>query len=696
MVARKEAELVLAAKDRTAGAFASLMRRLLRTDKQLDGFNRKQQRVGQLQTKGLFARMAAEERMAAMNKATMVGMARLGGLAVGALGVVAAKEAITSYAQLERQMTRIGLAAGSTAEETKAATSTVANLAQEFALPLDQAYAGLDALVATGKSMPEALAFLPSVLRTAQAAGAASEDMAASAAALATSLKIPAQDMQKAFDQLVVGGQLGQFELKDMAQFLPSITASATKLGFAGLEGNKRLVAMLQTVRQVSGTSGEAATAVGDAIEKTLSPTVAKAFRERGINVGKILERASKQGVNGFEAVIDVLREATKRMSETERNMFISSIYTDKEARRAVTAMITLKDSYVGYVDAVGNSAGATEENLKRVLLNTQARVDRLSNSWEKLKNSIGAGLDAAGGSATMDGLSGFIDKITTAATDPKARAQMERESEQYYRQREIAEINDKVRQREADIAEMESRRGNDMLPFAPHEIEMHRAERARLLEARAKIEAQGQWAAIDAGAPMQPPSYATAPSIAQQAFDAAQAGEAASPGKGAKRKRTLPEIGPVPAPDPRKVAPALSPFETEAGGPHLQGWIGSGPLPPPPSPATVPASAAMTSEVDLSALTDFAGDVDRLRSAMTSGGDELSRAGSDAAQELRSAAGDVKSAAAALAAGGREAASAISAARPPAAGRGNFWTDRPSANANTGQSMPNAGTPGQ
>lgn len=334
----------------------------------------------------------------------------LGGVFTGAAAAAGAAEAVKRYAALERQMTRVGLAAGATDAETKTATRSVAQMATELALPLDQAYAGLDALVATGKSMPEALAFLPSILKTAQASGAATDDMAASANALATSFKLAAPEMQSAFDMLVTGGQLGQFELKDMAQALPSLTASAQKLGFTGLDGTKRLVAMLQTVRQVSGTSGEAATAVGDAFEKTLSPTVAQAFKKRGINIGKVLEGAAKKGVNQFEAVIDVLRRTTAGMSETERNMFISSIYTDKEARRAVTALIQLGDAYQEYQKNVANSAGATDRNLRRVLDDTQARVDRLANSFGNLTTQVGAALSGPL-VPLMDAVSGAIDR---------------------------------------------------------------------------------------------------------------------------------------------------------------------------------------------------------------------------------------------------------------------------------------------
>ncbi len=80
------------------------------------------------------------------------------------------------------------------------------------------------------------MSFLPAVVQTAQAAGAETSDIAASADALATSFKIAGSEMQGAFDILVAGGNAGKFELKDLARYLPSIAA----LGGGGRLGRAR------------------------------------------------------------------------------------------------------------------------------------------------------------------------------------------------------------------------------------------------------------------------------------------------------------------------------------------------------------------------------------------------------------------------------------------------------------------------
>ncbi|MGA0563625.1 phage tail tape measure protein [Ancylobacter sp. VNQ12] len=683
-----EAKLKISAQDRTAKAFAAVEARIKRAQRVADEAARKS------------AQIARVEKAAARHQAVAAGLSRAGGLAAGALGGIGAAAAIKSFAALERQMTRVGLAAGATDAETKEATKQIAKMSMDLALPLDQAYAGLDALVATGKSLPEAMAFLPSILTTAQASGAATDELSTSANALGTSFKVAGSEMQRAFDMLVAGGQLGQFELKDMAQYLPSLTASAAKLGFTGLEGTSKLVAMLQTVRQVSGDSSEAATAVGDAIEKTLSPTVANAFKKRGIDIGRVLEDAAKKGQNQFEAVIDVLRRMTNGMSDTQRNMLISSIYTDKEARRAVTAMLTLTDAYQGYVDAVNNSAGTTEANLKRVLADSQTRVDRLSNSLKELTNAAGGFLDGLGVTGGAEGLAEGLNNLnemrqreldffTAVEKGKEGMSAWERlkfnMSSSPEEVRAMA-IKGGWKPNPEDVAATAQRHQaaaagsiidyeNGLFPQVPGELE-------RLYQAHAEAEAKRYGAAIDAGS-FTPPLWL-------QKLEAANWGNITDLATGVP----LPAANPlrtVPLPPANPLRPAGAPLrfnEAVPGGSVFEDGHSDLLASPAPSPGRgdnwIPAPPPIES-IDSHS-------VDRLRAAMDGAGDSVKSGGADAAtailDAMRTGVGLLERAADRLKQSLTSGAAAVSSAKVqvqvPAA--------RTTPNANLGQSMPNAG----
>lgn len=414
---------------------------------------------------------AAERRSRMMGPGVIARSSAIVPLIGGAAAAAAARKAMTEYATFDRRMTRIGITAGATRSEVMAATRAVKELATEVALPLDNVTEGLASLVSTGMDMKEAMAFLPSVARAAQASGAATDDMAKSAVALATSLKVTAAEMPAVFDSLVEAGNLGQFELNDMALFLPKVAASATKVGYAGLDGAQRLATMLQIVRQVSGTAEQAATGASDAFEKILSPTVLKAALKQGMDFGKILKLAEKNGTNGFEAVIGRLREATKNMSATQRNIFLSSIFSESDSRRAVVAMIEHWDEFEDKLAKVRNSSGATQRALGNITGDAQAAVQRLTNAWDKLWLSLGRTADAAGASKAMEGIASAADRAAGLMESPDARAEAaESFAETQARGQAEAhkrEVDEKIRQREesfkaaADEAERDAKRWN-------------------------------------------------------------------------------------------------------------------------------------------------------------------------------------------------------------------------------------------
>lgn len=367
-----EARAVISAQDRTGNAFASVankIRRLERASK------------AQAQAAPLLER--ANRAASRWGQGMAVAAGGLGAMAGAAVGGQI-RDAIVDYAALERQMNRIGITAGASQQETSAAMDVVKKTAEDLKLPLSEAVTGLEMLVSTGKSMPEALGFLPSVLATAQASGAAASDMAKTAAAISVSLKVPAKEMQSAFDAMVTAGNLGNFELRHMAEFLPKVAASAQKMGLVGVDGLQRVSAMLQVVMQVSGTQEQAATGITDAFEKLLSPTVLKAAEKQGHDFKKIMLDAEKQGKNSFEAIIEYLKARTKG-TDLENNFLLSSIFSESDSRRAVVAMIQNWDIYQNYLKTIRNSQGAVAKDLARVLGDAQAQ---LTEAQTKLNNA--------------------------------------------------------------------------------------------------------------------------------------------------------------------------------------------------------------------------------------------------------------------------------------------------------------------
>jgi len=318
----------------------------------------------------------------------------------------AAKAALVDFAAVERQMERIGITADASAEQTKAAFTSLQQVTKQFAMPLDDGIRALDTLVSSGLSLQDAMAFLPSVLATAQASGSVTEDIANTAIKASSALKIQAGEMQRAFDIMVAGGKAGQFELKDMAAYIPELANSFSSLGYTGQDGLKQLIALLQTLREDTGTAEAAATQAQNIFGKMYSSDTAKKFSDFGIDLRKEMDAAKKSGEDAVSAFVRLSKEAVK--GDLSK---LPLLFTDQEFRLGMQSLMTSADSYKKFIDAVNSSKvdGTVLRDVNRVLADTQSKIDKMASSWDKLKLSAGETI-APAASTVMDSVSRGLD----------------------------------------------------------------------------------------------------------------------------------------------------------------------------------------------------------------------------------------------------------------------------------------------
>lgn len=297
----------------------------------------------------------------------------------------ALKQAVVQYAELDRGLTRIGITAGATEEEIQAATSAMRALAMEAAVPMERVKEGLESLAAAGIPFREAMGMLPSIVKTAQASGAGVADVAKSTVAISRHLGITIGELQKAQDMLVAGGQVGEFEFKDMAQYLPTIAPALKAIGFEGTKGLARAAALLQVVRQGAGTSAEAATFFRNVIQKMESDETVNKFKKLGIDLRSEMASARKEGRDLFDTFIELSKKATG--GDLSK---INQIFTDSEAQNGLRALLQGMGQMPKFLDEISNSAGTVAKNNERLLGDTQAAIDRLSESYNRATSAVG------------------------------------------------------------------------------------------------------------------------------------------------------------------------------------------------------------------------------------------------------------------------------------------------------------------
>lgn len=360
--------------------------------------------VDRAQEELLMARAAAAEERRRQVMATSMGFARAAAVGVAAGGYVAGR-AFTDFAGLERRVNRIVLNADKGAETVRPTIDMLQRVAKDTQIGFENTVTGLEALIASGRSLDEGLAFLPAVAVTAQASGAAIEDVALSADSLSGSMKIGARDMQKAFDILVAGGKAGKFELKDMSQYLPTLLPAFAALGYEGTEGLQKMVAMLQVVRNQTGTSSEAATNLGNVFQKMYSEETAKKFSKFGIDLPKALDKAKRNGEDILDVFLDMTALATKGdLSKLTR------LFTDSEMQKGVRALLTQRDALAALTTSLGNVDGTAMRDFNQLVGDAQGSIERLSTSWDKLWTKIGQRV-SKGGVPVMDAVTDMLDQ---------------------------------------------------------------------------------------------------------------------------------------------------------------------------------------------------------------------------------------------------------------------------------------------
>ncbi|MFK0330707.1 phage tail tape measure protein [Rhizobium sp. NPDC090275] len=383
-----EAQLRISAVDKTGQTFKAVAGKMGEINRRAEALNRQQSML----TRGSQAAFGAMLRYAAP-----------AALAYGA------KKALTDFAAVEREMTRIGITANASAEETKAAFTEIQAVTKQLAMGVESGVTALDTLVASGMDLKEAMAFLPSVLATAQASGAATDDIANTAIKAASALKLETGQMQHAFDIMVAGGKAGQFELKDMATYIPDLANSFSSLGYTGEDGLKKLVAILQTIREDTGSASSAATYAQNIFGKIYSADTATKFSKMGIDLRKEMDAARKSGEDTVAAFVRISKEAIK--GDLSK---LPLLFTDEQFRLGMQSLMTSADSYKKFIDTVNSSEvdGTVLKDLARVTGDAQASIDRLSSSWDKLMNSAGKAISVPAVPA-MDTVSNSIDYNT-------------------------------------------------------------------------------------------------------------------------------------------------------------------------------------------------------------------------------------------------------------------------------------------
>ena len=300
----------------------------------------------------------------------------------------------------------------------------------------EEALSSLNALLASGMKAETAISLLPTLQKGATATGASPEDLAAiTISALQNGIK--EADIGKALDMAIAAGQAGQFELQDMARWLPQQMGKASAMGLSGLDGFQTLLVANQQSRVTAGTNDEAGNNLSNLLAKITAKETADRFSKisykdekgklREINYLKSMEAYKAQGKNSLEAFMAILdkvvgnndaykalQEKLKRangkdeqakllaeMAKLIEGSAIAEIVSDQQALMALLGIRNNVQLGQEVKESVAKSEGATETSYKVI-------ADTNDFKAEKAKAQFEFG--------QMEGLSGFNNALGSTA----------------------------------------------------------------------------------------------------------------------------------------------------------------------------------------------------------------------------------------------------------------------------------------
>lgn len=297
----------------------------------------------------------------------------------------------------------------------------------------EDALGALDTMLASGAVKADtAMKLLPTLQKGATATGASTDDLAKIAISAMQQFDISEDQIGEVLDKAVAAGRAGNFELADMARWLPQQMAAGKSAGLKGMAGFEALLVANQQARVTAGTSDEAGNNVVNFLAKLTSKETNERFenlkikgkdgKEHGVDFLASMEAQKKKGKNSIEAFMSIMdqvigqddkyRELQKKLKGAKKEdqaklldemttlvegTAIGKIISDRQALMALLGIRNNVSLGKEVKESLDKSEGAVE---------TSHAVIKDTNSYkvEDAKNNVDF--------AQMEGMKGFNDAL--------------------------------------------------------------------------------------------------------------------------------------------------------------------------------------------------------------------------------------------------------------------------------------------
>lgn len=206
--------------------------------------------------------------------------------------------------------------------------------------------AGAQVLIAGGiSSVKELEGYAPVLGKAATATRASMDDLGAVAIALKGNLGISASGLERSINMLAFAGKSGQFELADMAKWLPQLTPQFAALGVTGEKAVAEIGASLQIARRGAGSNDEAANNFKNFLSKLTAKDTLKSFEGAGIDLQGSMKNLVSKGFTPVQAMLEVITQYVGSKGPKAAGEFQKAMALKDDAERKA-AIDRLNEAY--------------------------------------------------------------------------------------------------------------------------------------------------------------------------------------------------------------------------------------------------------------------------------------------------------------------------------------------------------------
>ncbi len=309
-----------------------------------------------------------------------------------ALGAaVAGGATVKGYAELDRRISRIAIAADISRDKAKELKDEINAVSNTKGIRIDpsEATAAVEEILTKTGDLEYAIANLPNIAAVIQATGAGGADIGS----IFTELKKLGVENQKAammaIDTLNIQGKEGAFRLSSLAKEGPKIFAAYAATGRQGTQAVTELGAALQIIMRGAGSEPEAVTAFEALIRDITRPETVKKLKEiGGIQVFEPEElKKGREVMRSLPALMEEIVTKSKGLSSN-----LALINLSDEAKRALKPVIGefIQKGDIKSFDQFLNMSGDGTTTLNDAAVAASdfaASLQLVSNSWSQFAN---------------------------------------------------------------------------------------------------------------------------------------------------------------------------------------------------------------------------------------------------------------------------------------------------------------------